>query len=107
MEIDRRAIPAGIWRSPQWPAIGAAETGGLLLPGALGLALVDFAEAIGPARSFAATHRYRIDGCQPRADRTGSGELRRRGLPGLCGGREPVQDPPPTTGRGRAARCPA
>jgi MFS superfamily sulfate permease-like transporter len=32
----------------------------LLLPAAFGIALVDFAEAYGPARSFAAKHRYEI-----------------------------------------------
>jgi len=44
-------IPAGL-APPKWPAVGL-ESWWLLLPGALGLALVNFAEAIGPARSFA------------------------------------------------------
>jgi len=52
-------IPAGL-ASPQWPAVGP-QNWWLLLPGALGLALVNFAEAIGPTRNFAATHKYRID----------------------------------------------
>ena len=52
-------IPAGLAR-PQWPAVGL-QNWWLLLPGALGLALVNFAEAIGPTRNFAATHKYRID----------------------------------------------
>jgi sulfate permease, SulP family len=33
----------------------------LLLPGALGIALVNFAEAYGPARGFAGKHKYEID----------------------------------------------
>ena len=49
-------IPAGLAR-PQWPAVGL-QNWWLLLPGALGLALVNFAEAIGPVRSFAAAHKY-------------------------------------------------
>ena len=52
-------IPAGL-APPQWPAIGW-HNWLLLIPGALGLALVNFAEAIGPSRSFAATHKYKID----------------------------------------------
>ena len=52
-------IPAGL-APPQWPAIGLQQWG-LLLPGALGLALVVFAEAIGPSRSFASAHGYEID----------------------------------------------
>jgi sulfate permease, SulP family len=55
-------IPAGL-APPQWPAVGL-ENWWLLFPGALGLALVGFAEAIGPARSFAAAHKYRIDADQ-------------------------------------------
>jgi sulfate permease, SulP family len=55
-------IPAGLV-APQWPAISLQQWG-LLLPGALGLALVGFAEAIGPARSFAAGHKYEIDSNQ-------------------------------------------
>jgi SulP family sulfate permease len=53
------AIPAGL-APPQWPAIGW-QNWLLLIPGALGLALVNFAEAIGPSRSFAASHKYKID----------------------------------------------
>ncbi len=52
-------IPAGL-APPKWPAVGL-ENWWLLFPGALGLALVNFAEAIGPARSFAAAHKYKID----------------------------------------------
>jgi high affinity sulfate transporter 1 len=35
-----------------------------LLPGAFGIALVAFAEAVGPARQFAAKYRYRVDADQ-------------------------------------------
>jgi high affinity sulfate transporter 1 len=52
-------IPAGLV-PPKWPAI-SPESWLLLLPGAIGLALVNFAEAIGPSRSFAAAHKYKID----------------------------------------------
>jgi sulfate permease, SulP family len=52
-------IPAGL-APPQWPAISLAQWG-LLLPGAFGLALVAFAEAIGPSRAFAAAHKYEMD----------------------------------------------
>ena len=52
-------IPAGL-APPRWPSIGL-EQWGLLLPGAFGIALVAFAEAVAPARSFAAAHGYRID----------------------------------------------
>ena len=55
-------IPAGL-TLPKLPAI-SLQSWGLLLPGALGLALVCFAEAIGPARSFAADHKYEIDANQ-------------------------------------------
>ena len=55
-------IPAGLAR-PQWPAVGL-QNWWLLFPGALGLALVNFAEAIGPVRSFAAAHKYKIDANQ-------------------------------------------
>ncbi len=55
-------IPAGLAR-PQWPAVGI-QNWWLLFPGALGLALVNFAEAIGPARNFAASHKYRMDANQ-------------------------------------------
>ena len=53
------AIPAGLAR-PQWPAVGL-QNWWLLFPGAVGLALVNFAEAIGPSRSFAAAHKYKMD----------------------------------------------
>jgi high affinity sulfate transporter 1 len=52
-------IPAGL-APPQWPAVGL-QNWWLLLPGALGLALVNFAEAIGPTRSFATAHKYEIN----------------------------------------------
>ena len=52
-------IPAGL-APPKWPAVGL-QAWLLLLPGALGLALVGFAEAIGPVRSFAAAHKYEVD----------------------------------------------
>jgi SulP family sulfate permease len=55
-------IPAGL-APPQWPAIGW-QNWLLLIPGALGLALVNFAEAIGPARNFAAAHKYKMDANQ-------------------------------------------
>jgi sulfate permease, SulP family len=53
------AIPAGL-APPQWPAVGL-KNWWLLFPGAVGLALVSFAEAIGPVRSFAAAHKYKVD----------------------------------------------
>jgi high affinity sulfate transporter 1 len=56
------AIPAGL-APPKWPAVGL-QNWLLLLPGAVGLALVNFAEAIGPARSFAAAHKYKMDANQ-------------------------------------------
>src|SRR5512139_3614959 len=52
-------LPSGL-TAPKWPAINL-EGWWLLLPGALGLALVCFAEAIGPSRAFAAAHKYEID----------------------------------------------
>ena len=52
-------IPAGL-AAPQWPAVSPHDVW-LLLPGALGLSLVCFAEAIGPSRAFAAAHDYEID----------------------------------------------
>lgn len=52
-------IPAGL-AQPQWPAVGL-QNWWILLPGALGLALVNFAEAIGPVRSFSAAHKYKVD----------------------------------------------
>jgi SulP family sulfate permease len=56
------AIPAGL-APPKWPAVGL-QNWWLLFPGALGLALVNFAEAIGPARNFASTHKYKMDANQ-------------------------------------------
>jgi high affinity sulfate transporter 1 len=55
-------IPAGL-APPRWPDISLQQWL-QLLPGALGLALVCFAEAIGPARSFAASHKYEINANQ-------------------------------------------
>ena len=55
-------IPAGL-APPKWPAVGL-KNWWLLFPGALGLALVNFAEAIGPARNFAASHKYKMDANQ-------------------------------------------
>ena len=52
-------IPAGL-APPKWPAVGL-QSWLLLLPGALGLALVNFAEAIGPVRNFASAHKYQVD----------------------------------------------
>ncbi len=53
------AIPAGL-APPKLPALDLGDWL-LLVPGALGIALVNFAEAYGPARSFAARHAYAID----------------------------------------------
>lgn len=47
-------IPAGL-AGPQLPAVTWSDLM-LLLPGAIGLTLVMFAEAVGPARSFAGKH---------------------------------------------------
>jgi sulfate permease, SulP family len=52
-------IPAGLV-PPQWPAVGL-QNWWILFPGALGLALVNFAEAIGPSRNFASVHKYKTD----------------------------------------------
>jgi SulP family sulfate permease len=52
-------LPAGL-TAPKWPAI-SLESWLQLLPGAFGLALVCFAEAIGPSRAFAAAHKYEVD----------------------------------------------
>ncbi len=52
-------IPSGL-ALPAWPDVGASEVLALL-PGAVAITLVMFAEAVGPARSFASKHRYRID----------------------------------------------
>ena len=53
------AIPAGL-APPRLPDVGLEDLV-ILVPGAMGIALVSFAEAIGPARTFAARHRYDID----------------------------------------------
>ena len=52
-------IPAGL--AP--PQVAGGWTGKLVAAaaGAFGLALVNFAEAIGPSRSFASIHKYKID----------------------------------------------
>lgn len=55
-------IPAGLV-GPSLPNITLQQLVSLL-PGAMGIALVAFAEAIGPARSFAAKHRYQVDADQ-------------------------------------------
>ena len=51
-------IPAGL-APPKLPGL-SLDQWLLLLPAAFGIALVNFAEAYGPARSFAAKHRYEI-----------------------------------------------
>jgi high affinity sulfate transporter 1 len=51
-------IPAGL-APPKLPGL-SLDQWLLLLPAAFGLALVNFAEAYGPARSFAKKHRYEI-----------------------------------------------
>ncbi len=55
-------IPAG-FVPPKIPAV-TLQDAWLLLPGALGIALVNFAEAYGPARGFASKHKYEIDANQ-------------------------------------------
>ena len=45
---------------PAWPSISFRQWL-LLIPGAVGITLVAFAEAIGPARDFAAKYKYSID----------------------------------------------
>ncbi len=55
-------LPSGL-AAPVWPQISLQDWW-LLVPGAAGLALVCFAEAIGPARAFAASHHYEIDSNQ-------------------------------------------
>jgi len=68
LEVEGRGVevvgelPTGL-AAPQWPAI-SLKSWLLLLPGALGMALVCFAEAIGPSRAFAAAHKYEIDANQ-------------------------------------------
>ena len=55
-------IPAGL-STPQLPGITFQQLLSLV-PGAAAIALVAFAEAIGPARDFAAKHRYEVDANQ-------------------------------------------
>ncbi len=55
-------IPAGL-APPQLPLVPLRDVL-RLIPGAIGIALVAFAEAIGPGRSFASKHKYRIDANQ-------------------------------------------
>jgi high affinity sulfate transporter 1 len=55
-------IPAGLV-PPKLPGLTPNQWM-LLLPGAFGIALVNFAEAYGPARSFAGKHGYEIDANQ-------------------------------------------
>jgi sulfate permease, SulP family len=55
-------IPAGL-AGPRLPDVGLEDLL-LLIPGAIGIALINFAEAIGPARDFASRHRYDIDADQ-------------------------------------------
>jgi len=52
-------IPAGL-APPKLPDVGFGDLL-ILVPGAMGIALVNFAEAVGPARGFAARHHYDID----------------------------------------------
>jgi sulfate permease, SulP family len=52
-------IPAG-FVPPKIPDVTLQDLW-LLLPAALGIALVNFAEAYGPARGFASKHKYEID----------------------------------------------
>ena len=55
-------IPAGL-APPKIPHVSLSDTL-LLLSGSVGIVLVAFAEAIGPARSFASKHGYEIDSDQ-------------------------------------------
>jgi len=55
-------IPAGI-APPKMPELSVNQWL-LLIPAALGLALVNFAEGNGPARDFASKHEYEIDANQ-------------------------------------------
>ena len=52
-------VPSGLV-GPAIPDVSAADVT-LLIVGGLGIAVISFAEAIGPARSFASKHRYDID----------------------------------------------
>lgn len=55
-------IPAGL-APPRLPSVTLADVL-WLLPGAVGIVLVAFAEAVGPARSFGRKHKYQIDADQ-------------------------------------------
>ncbi len=55
-------LPSGL-AAPQWPDITAHQWL-LLVPGAIGIALVGFAEAIGPVRAFAKEHGQEVDADQ-------------------------------------------
>jgi MFS superfamily sulfate permease-like transporter len=55
-------VPSGL-AAPALPAIAAADLGALIL-GGLAIALVAFAEEVGPANEFASKHRYETDGNQ-------------------------------------------
>jgi len=55
-------IPSGLV-PPKLPEISIEQLRDLI-PGAIGIALIAFAEAIGPAREFASKYRYRIDADQ-------------------------------------------
>jgi high affinity sulfate transporter 1 len=55
-------IPAGL-APPKLPGL-ALDEWLILLPAAIGIALVNFAEAYGPGRSFAAKHHYEINANQ-------------------------------------------
>lgn len=55
-------IPAGL-APPKLPDVSVTDLL-ILVPGAMGLALVNLAEAIGPARGFASRHRYDINADQ-------------------------------------------
>jgi high affinity sulfate transporter 1 len=52
-------IPAGL-AAPKLPVVDLRDLL-ILVPGAMGIALVNFAEAIGPARGFATRHKYDVD----------------------------------------------
>jgi SulP family sulfate permease len=56
------AIPGGL-APPRIPAVSLQDLA-LLLPAAAGITLINFAEAYGPARTFAAAHELRVDADQ-------------------------------------------
>jgi high affinity sulfate transporter 1 len=55
-------VPTGL-AAPKFPGVTLGQLM-MLVPGAIGLTLVMFAEAIGPARSFAGKYSYRINANQ-------------------------------------------